>query len=285
MYKGRIFRNWKLRYTSHPVEDSFKIDDRIATVADGVTRDPTKYLPNTKNTQGRLIFILDYPKESPAKVAAETLALNTNINLREIIAPEEEDIILAYKKVNGLIREYQEREIPEIDYVMNDFPGCVGATAINLPFHVMYGFICDSGVALVDRNGNLKFRTPNEGPDRKAKEIWANPPLNQLSWQDPRARRIVRSVYRNNPMEPNAYGVFTGEGTAMEYVKTGTEIKDEGDTILVFTDGVENAIFQNDGDISGKVADKIRSRDFIGLERLCQKSVRTEGTLVYSVGN
>ena len=284
MFKGRIFRNWKLRYTSHPVEDSFKIDDRIATVADGVTRDPTKYLPNTKNTQGRLIFILDYPKESPAKVAAETLVLNTNRVLRGIKDIDERDIVEAFREANNLIREYQEQTIPRIDYIINDFPGCVGATAISLRFHVIYGFICDSGVALVDRNGNLKFRTLNEGPDRKAKEIWANPPLNQLSWRDPRAKRIIRSNYRNSPMEPNSYGVFTGEGTAMEYVKTGTEIKDKDDTILVFTDGVENAIFQNDGDISGKAADKIRSRDFVGLEKLCQKNVRTEGTLVYSVG-
>ena len=61
------------KYFRYVTEDSYKIpeDRSVIAVADGVTRDPLKILPNYQTVTGKIIFSLFYPRPSPAKQPAD----------------------------------------------------------------------------------------------------------------------------------------------------------------------------------------------------------------------
>ena len=61
----------------------------------------------------------------------------------------------------------------------------------------------------------------------------------------------------------------------MHYVRTATAEIKPNEHLIVYTDGLEPIIF------SSEFADKLRQRNFKGLENLCKQRVRTEGTLIY----
>ena len=286
MTRGFIAENWKLRLLKHPIEDAFNIDPKVGAiaVADGITRDPMSYLPNMKTLGGKLSFVWNYPRPSPAKRAADLFCETFPAALMDF-GKDENGIIEAFRAANRQIKEWNHRTIPYPNYTINDFAGCVSAGTVqdskdkNI---IHWGYIADCGLSVIDEKGNVIFKTKDDGPSKYDKHIWASDRLKGLNWRDPDARRIVRSMFRNNPEEEHSYGALTGETGAMPYINTGTIELRPIDILLVYSDGVEEILFNKEGDINGEAADKIKNRDFRGLEKLCRRNVRNEGTLVYS---
>ena len=288
MIKGFTKENWKAKLARLPVEDAYLFDNRenIMVVADGVTRDPCMYLPKVNSLLGKVRWALKYPRPSPAREAAE-ISVKAGYSMMNSFPPHNRNpdaAEIALKQMNREIRQYGHKEFAFNDYLVNDFPGAVAALACIKEDSVVWGYICDCGVAVIDEKGNTKFRTEDEGPKLKDKGIWQDIRLSRFvkekgkenAWINPSIRKIIRSEYRNNPDSPYSFGVLTGERSAEYFLKTGEEEIEPTDSVLVYTDGLEQVVF------SGEFADKIRQKDFKGLEELCQSKVRTEGTLIMS---
>ncbi|MDP2649773.1 MAG: hypothetical protein Q8P10_02925 [bacterium] len=279
MTNGFIASNKKKKIAFMPTEDSFSIDSKngILAVADGVTRDPYEFLPDMKTLMGKIRFSFGYPRPSPAKIASDIFTQTFPLVLRdyELANRDENAIRKAFEEANKKIGEWNAQNMPNPDYVLRDFAGCVASgTQLNKGL-VYLGFLTDCGVAIFDEKGNLRFRTENQGPDKHDKYIWQDEKLQKIDWKNPEARRIVRRDYRNNPSEEHSFGVLTGEETAMHYVKTATQEIKPNESLIVYSDGLEPIIF------SGEFADKLRQKDVKGLENICKQRVKTEGTLIY----
>jgi len=252
-----------------PIEDSYGFDSKkvILAVADGVTRDPVEVLPKTKEE-----FAKYYPKISPARKASDIFVKR----FLKIENGSQIAIKLAFKDTNDEIRRWNKLHIPKPDYAVQDLAGCVASGAVIIGTKFYYGFICDCGIAVFDADGKLKFRTENEGPEKYDKYIWSEIRKRfgkGADWKIPEIRREIRRNYRNNPKNPS-FGVLTGQASAMKYVRIGSGRLNEGDILIVYTDGLEHAIY------SDAFSHKIAERGFKGLKRLCQDNVRTEGSLV-----
>ncbi|HLC31865.1 MAG TPA: hypothetical protein VJK51_04300 [Candidatus Nanoarchaeia archaeon] len=280
-------QHWKAKLARKPLEDSLAFDDGkgIAVVADGVTRDPSVYLPQTRTG----LFwqcLLQYPRPSPAARAAELCTQESLQFIQNDWKNNAQDCLDALCSANKRIQMYNESKSihPEtVDYLINDFAGCTAAVSVrdSLKQKVYYGYICDSGVAVVDTRGNLVFKSKDEGPATHDPFIW-NDEMRALSWNHPDVRSFVRAWYRNMPHEPHSFGVLTGEENALPYIRTGTisDLYPEY-CILTYTDGAAEILFDK-GDINGTVADLLREHNWKGLKRLLQKKIKTEGSLVIS---
>ncbi len=285
MMKGFIAENWKFRLFNHPPEDAFSIDEKenIAAVADGVTRDPMPCLPDVNSFFGKLKFMMHYPKQSPAKAAADLFCKSFPILLKDFFIRDEQAIKSTFEEINNQIKQWNLKNMPNPDYVVNDYAGCVSSAMIYKKYFLTYGFICDCGLAVLDEKGNLLLRTFNDGPDVHRKHILDSNKLKNMKYNMPEARKIIRSEFRNNPKERYSFGVLTGEGNAMHYVRTGSVDIKPTDILLVYSDGLEQIIYNKDNDINGVFADMLLNKSNEKLERFCQRNVKSEGTLVYSL--
>jgi len=248
-------------------------DKKIIVVGDGITRDPFEALPGEKDYLRKLWFMVKYPRPSPAKAAAEILCnefvISSHYNWGTHSSVEE-----AFEKVNTAIEEYNTEHFSEPDYLTKDFAGCVGAGAHIVEHEVFYGFIADAGIAVFDAKGDMK-RTTNEGPNSKGSIDHDVSVHHRTNFLQPAGRKIIRQEYRNNPDNPLAYGALTGEENATKYyLKTGYFKLSEGSSVVAFTDGLEQVLEL------GKFRDALRSKNMGKIHRICQKSVKTEGSLV-----
>ena len=276
MIKGFTVANWIKRAAFIPTEDSYDFDHKnlIFSVADGVTRDPCECLPDISTLSGKLEFAWKYPRPSPAKIAADIFNKTFQEVMRDYLPKNrnEKAVMKAFEASNFAIREWNSENIPDVNYAPMDFAGCVASGAVENPEMISLGFMTDCGVAIFNERGNLIFRTQNEGPDGKFfSQLMKS---KNLTWNNVEARRIIRRDYRNNGAE-HSYGVLTGEEKAMSYVKTFSHELKPMEHLMVYSDGLEDTIF------SGKFSEKLGQKDFGGIEKLCQKEVRTEGTLVH----
>lgn len=274
MIKGFTAENWKLKLLNHPLEDSYSINNggKIIAVADGVTRDPMEYLQN--GLLGKLNFALNYPKISPAKIASDIFCEIFPSVLKDFDVKDERAILESFNEANKKIRSWNSQNIPNTDYLMNDFAGCVASGISEQNGAVSWGYLTDCGIAIFDKNGNLRFKTEDESPHRLDEYFWQDKQIKGKSWNQPEVRKRIRSHYRNNPDEKHSFGVLTGEENAMDYVRTGSWEINPGEFLLVYTDGLEPIIF------SENFSNKLKQNDFEGLEKLCKQKVKTEGTLV-----
>lgn len=263
-----------IKHKGLPVEDSYKVyEDNgriIVAVADGITRDPKNMLilPSQREYERWQNFIERYPRPSPAKIIADyfcggsTHYLLTNGN----------NIRRAFETANLEIKIVNQKANPNPNYLDRDFWACVACLGSIQDNMLYYGFIADCGIAVFDKNGELKFRTENEGPNSKGsidKDVWKK---NKTTFSKPEGRRIIRSQYRNNPLNPLSYGALTGEPSALDFVKIGRQRLKQGDAVVFYSDGLENAVYSTK--FPELLGDKSK------LEKFCKTKVRTEGTLV-----
>ena len=275
---GFTVSNWKKKAAFIPGDDSFSIDsaNKILAVADGVTRDPQEIV-DLGTLKGKLEFAWYYPRPSPAKKAADIFCQTFSEVLRGYnqSSRDEKAIKKAYQEANSRIKQWNNQNMLNMDYILNDFAGCVSSGVIEKEGVIYFGCLADCGVAIFDENGNLRFRTENQGPGKYDKYIWQDKRLQNIDWKNPEAREIIRKYYRNNPSEKNSYGVLTGEDAAMDYVRTGKQEIKPNEHLFVYTDGLEQAIFSNE------FGNKLKEKDMKKLEKLCRQKVETEGTLIY----
>ncbi len=236
LYKN-TFDNVKTIGFDFPKEDQYYANDTDAIVADGITRDPIGISDFSKYT--RKEFLEKYPRPSGAKLASEeacnTFSKTTGSLLDKII------------KCNDSIRKLNERYITECDYLENDYYGTVAA-CISIKDNVLnYAYICDCGVIVYDKKGNIKFKTKDD------KELYSDPYINKISipWNLPETRKIVRSKYRNNlnniiDGKCVSYGALTGEESAISFIRNGQTKLEDGDIIIVYSDGFSNFLTEKE---------------------------------------
>ena len=264
----------------HTSEEAYSLDDdgQIMSVADGVTRDPVIHLPDTSKITGKIRFLRKYPNPSPASSASNIFTSVFPSILRSYQRQDRDEGAIrdAFRVANEAIADWGRKNMPDKDYLVNDLAGCVAA---GLSFQrddlFSWGYIADTGIVIFDEGGNIRFETEDEGPSKHNSHFRKDPDLEGLSWRDSEARRIIRSRYRNNPEEEHSFGVLTGEKKALFYVKTGTEELKPNEHAFVYTDGLEPIIY------GGEFSDLLREGDLRGIEKLCQRNVETEGTLVH----
>lgn len=228
---NKIFENIKNLNCNFPIEDQYYADENQAIVADGITRDPVGVLDLSTCTFKEILE--KYPRPSGAYLASkkicDTFSL-ANGTLKERL-----------KICNDKVKELNEKYIKECDYLQNDFYGAV-ASCIKVTDNTLeYAYICDCGVIVYDKFGNIKFQTEDD------KLLYSDPYINKIGipWNLPEARVIVRRDYRNNLSNTVngkcvSYGALTGENDALAFIKVGKIKLKEGDLIALYTDGFTN---------------------------------------------
>ena len=233
IYKN-TFDNVKTIGFEFPIEDQFYASETEAIVADGITRDPIGI--SNLSTCSPKDFLERYPRPSGAELAAKAICdtfSKTNGSLMEKLI-----------KCNESVRKLNNKYILKCDYLENDYYGAV-ASCISIEKYILnYAYVCDCGITVYDKLGNIKFQTKDD------KELYSDPYINKIgiSWNLPESRVIVRRDYRNNPsnIQDNkcvSYGAITGEKSAIEFIKTGQFEISDGDIIAVYSDGFKNFLY------------------------------------------
>lgn len=238
IYKN-TFENVKILNCNFPVEDQYYAKDNIAIVADGITRDPIGILDLKLATFEE--FKERYPRPSGAELAAKEI-----INTFKIVEVKLKEKII---KCNEQVKKLNNKYIECCDYLQNDYYGAVAAAALIENGYLNYLYICDCGVIIYDKNGNIKFQTEDD------KEKYSDPYIDlvtkKIPWNLPEARVIIRKEYRNNlnnMIEGKcvSYGALTGEETAISFIKEGKIKLDKDDFIIVYSDGFKNLLNRKD---------------------------------------
>lgn len=234
LYKNTFDNNLTEKYDSNfPREDQFFANEKVAVVADGITRDPIgiSLVEATKNPQKG---VKHYPRPSGAELAAKEVAATFEHNFTGNL---KETMILA----NNNIKLLNEKYVPVCDYLENDYYGTVAAAAF-IENHVLhYSYICDCGIIVYDKNGKIIFQTEDE------LEKNTRPFLNKIPypWEDDRSRIITRRDYRNNLNMINdgkcvSYGALTGEDSAKFFIREGMLPLKNDNVVIVYSDGFFN---------------------------------------------
>ena len=211
-----------------PIEDQYYANENVAIVADGITRDPIGISDFSKCTKQE--FLEKYPRPSGAELAAKEVCSTFSNATGSLV----DRLIEANKSVKRL----NDKNIPECDYLENDYYGTVASCVCIEDNILKYAYICDCGVIVYDKNGSVKFKTEDD------KRLYSDQYINKIGipWNLPKARKIVRSEYRNNlnniiDGKCVSYGALTGEENAVSFIKSGQLKLEDGDTIIVYSDG------------------------------------------------
>ena len=207
-----------------PLEDKFFFSKNFAIVADGITRD-SYGCSNLKESSKEEVF-KNYPNPSPASKAAEVVC--KTFEMQDDIQDLKQVMCLANLEVAKINANL------ECDYLENDYAACVAACAHIINNTLFYSYICDCGIIVWDRNGNIKFKTSD---DKLLVDPYIEKALESAPWHLPEGRVVVRKDFRNNPVNIHSYGALTGEKTAESFIKKGIFRLNEGDTVAVFSDG------------------------------------------------
>ena len=298
MIHGFQVENWKARVVGFPMEDSFRVDKEkgIIAVADGITQDCTSGRVPRKSLSGAFDIRFNYPNPSRAKEIADFFTSQAVDYVSNYLSfkdgrgkPANADNMdrifkATFLDINHLINFMNRGEginYDNVDYLSGYPPGCAAALVYSRNDEIFWSYLADCGVAIVSPKGDLKARTKDEGPDGPGKIRDEGDEIELAGgWKSKEGRTLIRKKFRNNPLEVRAVGILNGMPEAVSYIKTGTFEINSWDYLLVYTDGVADIIFKEDGDIESEVANKFRQFDLTGLEKLCKSKVSSQGTLV-----
>ena len=236
IYKN-TFENVKTLNCDFPIEDQFYASDFEAIIADGITRDPVGVLNFTEHKLSDMVKL--YPRPSGAELAAKAIC----DSFSKTSGTLKDRLILCNKSVKTLNDKY----IKECDYLQNDYYAAVAA-CVRINENILeYAYICDSGVIVYDKLGNIKFQTQDD------KAAISQPYINSIgiSWYLPEARVKVRRDFRNNLNNIQdgkcvSFGALTGEEAASEFIKSGQLAIESDDLVLVYSDGFANFLHEED---------------------------------------
>lgn len=226
-----------------PPEDSMLVEGKIFCVADGITRDPIS--PKDFTNLPREKVLEKYPNPSGARFAADIFCELFVKYLNKKI-PSLKTIKDAFIFGNKKIAELNKKHIKKVDYLVNDFFGCCAIGGVIYKNKLFWGGICDCGIIIYDKNGKIKFQTPNW---MKTFEEYKQKNLQKpdFNFAKPRYRKMIRSEYRNNAKKIInnkcvSYGALTGEKTAEDFMNFGEIGLSKGDLIVFYTDGFEDTV-------------------------------------------
>lgn len=224
----KTFENIKTLNIDFPIEDQYYAKENEAIVADGITRDPIG-IPDFSSVSYEE-GMEKYPRPSGAELAAKVI-VNTFADSTGTLSDR-------LNKCNQAVKELNDKYIKICDYLENDYYGAVASCAKIEDNNLYYSFICDCGVIVYDKEGNIKFQTENE------KLLYSDPYLDTIgiNWNLPEARVNIRKNYRNkleNIVDGKcvSYGALTGEEEATSFIRSGKIELEDTDIVIVYTDG------------------------------------------------
>lgn len=236
LYKN-TFENIKTLNCNFPIEDQSYANEYECIVADGITRDPVGVEDLNSCSFEEMLKL--YPRTSGGEIAAKTIVeifQNSKGTLKERLIRCNEEV----KKIN-------DKYIINCDYLENDYYGAV-ASCMNIKNNILnYAFICDCGIIIYDKDGNVKFQTEDE------KELYSDPYINKIGipWNLKEARIIVRRDYRNNLENIKngkcvSYGAITGEKSMQEFIRYGEIELALNDIVITYSDGFVNFLHEKE---------------------------------------
>lgn len=234
IYKN-TFENVRTLNCDFPIEDQFYASENEAIIADGVTRDPIGVDDFSKYSLKELLA--KYPRPSGATLAAKEICntfSKTSGSLKNRLI-----------ECNKSVKKLNDKYIVECDYLENDYYSSV-ASCVHIENDILnYAYICDCGVIVYDKFGNIKFQTKND------KEIDSDPYAIVLPWNLKETRVHIRKTYRNNLNTVKdgkciSFGVLTGEESAIHFIKEGQIKLSKGDLVLVYSDGFSKFLHDQD---------------------------------------
>lgn len=262
VYK-RTFDNIKNVDGNFPIEDQYFASSDEAIVADGITRDPIGCSDLASISQEE--FVKKYPNPSGAYLAAKEICNTFSITTGSLY----ERLIKCNESVKLLNNKY----ILKCDYLESDYYGAVAA-CIRIENNILnYAYICDCGVIVYDKKGNIKFQTADD------KGLYSDPYINKIGipWNLAEARVIVRRDYRNNINNIKdgkcvSYGAITGEDAVREFIRYGSFNLEKNDIVLVYSDGFTK--FLHDGDFVEQIVnfDVLKFEDYVNKKALSDYS-------------
>ncbi len=255
-------------------EDSLKYSEKgkniYIAVADGVSRDPFNNYPDLNTEEGKKSMANYYPKPSLAKMVAD-------------ITVKSGDLYKANKEIARL----NKLKVPDPNWLKEDLASCTASLVKIDGNNLTYQFIACCGIGVIGRGGKIKLQTQDEywTTDKHRwklvkqasfiKGFLNSVGINHNWWSHPEGRFLMRRFFRNKPKQKYSFGALTGEKEAEEYIRQGKVKLDEGDVVLVYSDGLRKPIFSDKG------IKLIKSRNFSKLEDYFRSQVNSEGTVVY----
>jgi len=226
-----------------PPEDSMLNEGKFFCVADGITRDPI--FPKDFANKSIEDSLKKYPNPSGARFAADIFCESFVRSLRNN-TPSIEKIRQAFVFGNKKIAELNKRHIKKVDYLVNDFFGCVSIGGVIYKNKLFWGGICDCGIIIYNKKGDVKFQTPNW---MKIFEEYEKKNLQKpdFDFAQSKYRKMIRSEYRNNAKKIVnnkcvSYGALTGEKQAEIFMNFGEIELSKGDLIVFYSDGFESTM-------------------------------------------
>ncbi len=189
-----------------------------------------------------------YPNPSGARFAADIFC-ESFVKFLKNKGSSRKKLQEAFISGNKAIAKLNETQLKEIDYLFNDFYGCVASGGVIHNNKLYWGGIGDCGIIIFGKSGKIEFQTPNWiKPFEKYEEESLKKSKDQ--WCTPEYRKTVRSKYRNNPkMIMNgknvSYGALTGEKNAEKFMHFGEVELNKNDLIIFYTDGFEDTVQHN----------------------------------------
>ncbi len=199
----------------------------IFTVADGVSL-------NFKNGE-------TYPNPSGAAKAAEILCKAAISEAeKKYDSFGEDNLGEIFKIANKSLTDYNAsygRTSQTINYFDNDFFSATTAFLLIKGKKAYWYSLCDSGMVVFNKNGHKILSSPITSP-LKGKFL-------PTGWKrmNPENRAKVMHTHRNivgQNGELLGYGVADGEEKAVNYLNFGTVNLNDGDMVIVYTDGFED---------------------------------------------
>ncbi len=216
----------------HPREDFHKISKKypIFAVSDGVTLELDK--------KG------NYPKNSGAgkvaKIFCEMIIKEAEKKYGDFTVP---DLKKIFSEVNLKVAKYNQssgRTKGKLNYLDFDLFSATGSYVVIKNKIIYWASICDSSVVHFKKDGSIGFKSPDCW-----KLLRENLPKHWMKIPESERKKIIRKTYRNG-VDRNGkligYGVITGEKEAERYLQFGKFEVEDGDLVIILTDGFENYI-------------------------------------------
>lgn len=249
-----------------------------AVLADGVTRYLLRHATDDMNDPKiRAKQLKDYPNPSPAKMAAEKFC---KASMKELL--DHSSIKDTFIKANNELLKFSFKHNPEPNLLENDYWGCVASIFKVENKSLYWGFICDCGITVWDKNGKIKFQTIDEGAQtanlmyKIFKPYFGKVVKSATSFT---GRVILRGLFQNRLTSPRGdvtkgFGVINGDRNAMDYVRTGSLALENGDTVAAYSDGLTHCINTEE------CSQIIKEMDYRKLKKFCDKKTHNEGSIV-----
>lgn len=196
-----------------PNEDYYLADDEkgIYILVDGVSRDKSGGI---------------YPNPSPARIVSELFVNCVYQVLAEAEAPSMPAALReAVEAGNKTIRDYNAQTHWENDFL----PGTVGIAAVLRNGNLHYAYIGDCFGMVLNRGKHIFTRCQTEEIVKHKKEF--------TSYE-------IRNLICNHIDHPYSYGVWNGDGGALDFVGYGEISLSGEDQILLCSDGFSDVIMK-----------------------------------------